>query len=68
MSKAYSTLVDINPYLKCYPTLIKNILHSNALSLMIITKADNKVSIPKDITVGTYELIDNDSYSKMRIP
>ena len=41
----------------------KATLHNNVLPLIIINYSQNKVCIPKDITVGTSDLIDNDSHS-----
>ena len=58
-----SEYLDNNSNLTCYPILInKATLHNNALRLIITNNSDNKVCIPKAITIGTSELISNDSY------
>ena len=66
MIKAYSEFTDNNPNFKYYPTLInKDTLHNNALPLIIINNLNNKVCIPKNLPIGTSELISDDSYFSM---
>ena len=39
------------------------LIHKATLPLIITRNSDNEVCIPEDITIGTSELNDNDSYS-----
>ena len=56
-------LLDNNPDLICYLTLInKDLLHNNAALLIFFKISDNKIYIPQDITIGTSEVISNDNY------
>ena len=43
-------------------------LKNNALPQIITINVDNKVCIPKDTTMGTLEVISNDSCSISEIP
>ena len=66
--KVRSAFIDKNPNLKYYLMLInKDSLHNSAVLLIISINYDNKVCIPKDFTIGSSEVISNDSYSIIEI-
>ena len=56
MIKATAAYTDTNSNLKCYPTIInKATIQNGVLSVIITNNSDNKVCIPKDITIETVE-------------
>ena len=65
MIKANSVIIDNDPNLKCYYTMINTeTLHNNTPMTLIITKnSSNKVCIPKDVTIGMSEEINSTFYS-----
>ena len=64
MIKANSAFIHNNPNLKCYPIFVnKDTMHNNTSPLIISNNSDNKVCIPKDITIGTPEEMSNYHYS-----
>ena len=68
MIKAYSEFIDNNPISRYYPTLIdKATLHNNILPLIITRNSDNKLYIPKDITIGIFKEISSDHYNIIEI-
>ena len=68
MIKVHSAFIDNNENLKCYSLLInKTTCHNNALHLVISNNSDNKVCIPKDMTIFTSEEISNGSYNTNEI-